>query len=131
MIKILTAILVLLVMTSCSSTEKHQQQVEILSMQKVIDTSMPDNQICTDFVITKTELMEYFLIADQVSSSVYDGSAVVLPCQYEGKLLMNEETFSYEVIAGGAGSIFNDNGWTIKHYLCLDDNCCNQFSNLC
>ncbi len=98
---LITVMIAISLLASCTKLDTHQKYVEILSMKITVDKSMPDSQVCADFVMSKSELVNYFLVADEVSTSEYNGSAIILPCQYEGELLLKGDKFSYEVVAGG------------------------------
>lgn len=132
MIKYLCVLGGCFLISSCTtSINSKEDQVEILSMNKIVDKTMPDSQICEDFVMSEHELARYFKIADEVTTLVSHGQSIILPCKYEGELRIKNKHYSYEVIAGGTGYIYNQDGWVVKNYLCVNERCCSEFLNLC
>ncbi|MBL1260738.1 MAG: hypothetical protein COB33_009445 [Thiotrichaceae bacterium] len=117
--------------SSCTFINSKEDQVEILSMDKIVDKTMADNQICEDFLMSERELNKYFKIADEVTTSVSHEKSIMLPCKYKGELKIKNKHYFYEVVAAGAGYIYNQDGWVVKNYLCVNERCCSEFLNLC
>lgn len=129
--KHLVIVCALLFAASCSTLDTGGDDVVILSMNRTVDTSMPDSQLCSEFTMSKAELNFYFRLAEEVDTATSNAESIILPCKYEGKVKINNAEFFYEVIAGGAGYIYDSNGWAVKNYLCRSESCCSKFKQLC
>ncbi len=114
-----------------SCTLSQESEIQILTANKVIDITKSDFKICEKFLLTKTEITLYFQVAKQISNEEEHGESFILPCKYEGKLTNNKTIYLYEIYAGGSGYIYDKNGWTMKNFICKNENCCSTFSNLC
>lgn len=128
---ILVFVSVLLFTASCDALDGKEIDIAVLSMSKSIDTSMPDRRLCAEFFMSKEELNSYFKVAEEVDAATSNAESIILTCKYEGKIRINNTEFSYEVMAGGAGFIYDLNGWAVKNYLCRDKCCCSKFKHLC
>lgn len=129
--KPLVIICILLLASSCSALDGKGDDITILSMNRAVDTSMPDSELCSEFTMSKAELNSYFRLAEEVDTATANAESIILPCKYEGSIKINNAEFFYEVIAGGAGYIYDSNGWAIKNYLCRNESCCSKFKRLC
>ena len=124
-------IVLALILTSCISNGNSNQTALILSMDRVVDSTLPNNEMCDSFILNEQEIIKYFLISEEISIADLHGESFILPCQHEGRLKMNGKVFSYEVIAGGTGYLYDERGFVVKSYICKSDECCGQFLDLC
>lgn len=115
--------------TSCAFN--HENKIQILTEEKVVDITKQGSKVCDSFQLTEREIILYFQAAEEVSNEEAHGESIILPCKYSGELIINEEVYSYEVFTGGVGYIFDDEGWVLKSFICKNNNCCGSFSNLC
>ncbi|WP_028864711.1 hypothetical protein [Psychromonas aquimarina] len=129
MIKNILGLIAVFFVASCSF--KHENNIQILSSKKVVDTTKPDFKICESFLLTESEINSYFHAAEQISNEEAHGESLIMPCKYSGKLTMNKEAYSYEIFAGGTGYVYDEEGWVVKNFICKNNNCCSRFSNLC
>jgi hypothetical protein len=129
--KFLVCINIVLFVASCGALDDNGGDIIVLSMNRTIDTSMPDSRLCAEFTMTKEELNSYFRVAEEVDSITSNAESIILPCKYEGKIRINNAEYLYEVIAGGTGYIYDSNGWAVKNYLCRSESCCSKFKELC
>lgn len=129
--KLSVCIGIVLFAASCGVLDGKSDDIIVLSMSRTIDVSVPDSQLCAEFVMTKAELNSYFRMAEEVDSITSNAESIILPCKYAGKIGINNSEYLYDVMAGGAGYIYDSNGWVIKSYLCRSDGCCSRFRNLC
>ena len=114
-----------------SCTFNNEKETQLLSVKKVIDRTLPNYEICENFQLTEKEIISFFQVAQQVSNEEEHGQSFILPCKYEGKLIIKKKIYSYEVFAGGTGYIYDENGWVAKNFICKNNNCCSKFSALC
>lgn len=114
-----------------SCTFNHENKIKILTAKKIVDITKQEFKVCDSFLLTESEITSYFYTAKQVSNEEAHGESVIMPCKYSGKLTMNNETYLYELFAGGTGYIYDEKGWVVKNFICKNDHCCNSFSNLC
>jgi len=108
----------------------HENNIQILTAIKVVDSTKPDFKVCENFQLTEAEITSFFNSAEQVSNEEAHGESLIMPCQYSGKLTMNKKAYTYELFAGGTRYIYDENGWVVKNFICKN-NCCRKISNLC
>jgi len=120
---------VLFLISSC--TLANEKNIHILSFNKVVDITTPGFEICENFQLNEREISSFFQVAGEISNEEADGELLILPCKYEGNLTMNNQTYLYEIFAGGTGFIYDKDGWVIKSFICQSINCCTKFSDLC
>ncbi|WP_278403459.1 hypothetical protein [Pseudoalteromonas ruthenica] len=129
MIKNIICIGAVFFITSCAFN--HENKIQILTSEKIVDITKQGFELCDSFRLTESEINLYFQTAEEVSNEEAHGESIIMPCKYSGELIMNKEVYSYEVFAGGAGYIFDDKGSVLKNFICKNNNCCSNFSNLC
>jgi len=118
--------LALFFILSCQAAQTGD--VTVLSMKKLIDTKVASHKMCHDFLLSKSDVVNYFKQATQVDGVKFNAQAMILPCKYTGALTMNGKQFKWEIMAGGAGYLFNK---TINNrYLCKGK-CCQVIKGLC
>ena len=97
-------------------------------MEREIDTGSPDYELCSALTLTKEDVVKYFSIADEVDEYEFNEQAVILPCKYRGLVKVNGTQLNWEIIAGGAGYLYNKS--VDRRYLCRKG-CCNVLRHLC
>ncbi|RZF81420.1 hypothetical protein EXT46_09475 [Pseudoalteromonas sp. CO325X] len=129
MIKSIICISAVFFITSCAFN--HESKIQILTSEKIVDITKQGFELCDNFQLTESEINLYFQTAEEVSNEEAHGASIIMPCKYSGELIINKKVYSYEIFAGGAGYIFDDKGWVLKNFICKNNNCCSNFSNLC
>lgn len=92
--------------------------MNVVSMKKIIDKSAADYTICSSLYLTKRDVLKYFTHADQVSDYEFNSEAMILPCKYEGTINIGNDLYQWEIIAGGAGYLYNKS--INKSFLCKE-----------
>jgi len=113
---------------SCSLQSKNKN-MKVISIKKVVNRNTPGYEICSSFILKKTDVVKYFSLAKQVDGNKFHSEAITLPCKYQGSININGNLLQWEVNAGGAGYLYDDKKIN-KKYLCKE-NCCKVFPNLC
>lgn len=91
----------------------------VVSLSRVIDGSRPDADLCSSLTLSKAEVARYFALADPVDGITFHDEAVILPCKFEGTLRRSGKSYHWEILAGGAGYLFD--GKTVnERYLCRE-----------
>jgi hypothetical protein len=129
MIQKIICLSAVLIIASC--TLHNGSVTQVLSANRVVDVKDPSAKVCESFHLTKSEIMSFYQVAEQVSNEEEHGESFILPCKYEGKITMNNKTYSYEIFAGGSGYIYDKKGWVVKNLICRSSTCCNELSGLC
>ncbi|VAW87135.1 hypothetical protein MNBD_GAMMA18-821 [hydrothermal vent metagenome] len=110
---------------SCQSV---QRNIDVISMERKIDTESPDYEICSSFTLTKKTVVDYFSVAKEVSGDEFHHESIILPCKYQGSMKIDDTQFQWEIFAGGSGYLYNKS--TEKRYLCKET-CCDILKGLC
>lgn len=92
------------------------ETAEVASITRVINKSTGDYQLCSSFTLTKENAITYFSIADEVDANRFDQDAIILPCKYQGTIKKASHLYQWEIFAGGAGYLYDDQ--TNKRFLC-------------
>lgn len=129
MIQKIICLSVVLAISSC--TLNNENYTQVLSVNRVVDTTDTSSKVCENFHLTENEIISFFQVAEQVNNEEDHGESFILPCKYEGKITINNKTYSYEIFAGGTGYIYDKNGWAVKNFMCRNSDCCTKFSELC
>lgn len=82
-----------------------------------MDTNDPARAMCQSFALTRDEVSTFFSTANEVSGPEFHARAIILPCRYEGTLMMEGEAWRFSINAGGAGYLYRADG-TRREYLC-------------
>lgn len=114
-------------MNSCSLFQQNLP-TEVVSITKVIDQTVVDHEICSAFTLGKEDVLTYFSVAEQVNEYTFQHEAIILPCKYQGIIKIGGDVLQWEIIAGGAGYLYNDKSIN-KRYLC-GDKCFDALPNL-
>jgi hypothetical protein len=91
----------------------------VVSLSRVIDVSRPDADLCSGLALSKAEVARYFALADAVDGITFHDEAVILPCKFEGTLRRSGRSYHWEILAGGAGYLF-DGKSVNERYLCRE-----------
>jgi len=91
--------------------------VEVRAMSKVVDRGRPDHDICDSLVMTKADVVAYFSLADEVDAVEFHDAAMIMPCKYQGSIMMSGHLRHWEIFAGGAGYLY-DGSVLNKRYIC-------------
>ncbi|MBL1275080.1 MAG: hypothetical protein COB30_003240 [Ectothiorhodospiraceae bacterium] len=118
----------ILIFQSCALQGKNGN-MRVVSIKKVVNENTPGYEICSSFTLEKKDIVKYFTLAEQVDGREFHSEAIILPCKYQGSININGSLLQWEVVAGGAGYLYNDKKIN-KQYLCKK-NCCKIFQNLC
>ena len=102
--------------------------MDVVSIEKKINTDAPDHELCSTFRLTKAEVIAYFSIAKEVDEHEFHYESLILPCKYHGSIKSDGSQFQWEIFAGGSGYLYNKS--IEKRYLCKED-CCNALPGLC
>jgi hypothetical protein len=94
------------------------KNMDVVSIKKIIDKSTVDYTICSSLYLTKRDVLMYFTHADQVNDYEFNSEAIILPCKYEGAINIGNDLYQWEIIAGGAGYLYNKSN--NKRFLCKD-----------
>lgn len=113
---------------SCKSLS-HDNDIKVLTIEKVVDKTVPSHEMCESLGLTKKDVVTYFSIAKEVSGNEFHHEAIILPCKFKGSLRMREEHLQWEIFAGGAGYLYNKKSID-KRFICRNE-CCNSLPNLC
>jgi hypothetical protein len=119
----------LLFLSSCQSAPSHQN-IEVKSITKIIDASRNGYKICSSFSLKEKDIKKYFSVAKEVSSEEFNAHSIDLPCRYSGTLIIKNEKFNWEVVAGGAGYLYNATEKIDRRFVC-EGRCCSHFQSLC
>jgi len=129
MIQKLICLITILAISSCALNNESDTQVQ--SINRVVDMTDTTSKVCENFYLTKNEIIYFFQVAEQINNEEDHGESLILPCKYEGKIMMNNKSYSYEIFAGGTGYLYDKNGWVVKNFICKNNHCCTKFSELC
>jgi hypothetical protein len=97
---------------------KQDTSIKVVSIKKITDKSAVDYEICGSLNLTKGDVLKYFTFAEQVSDYEFNSEAMILPCKYEGAINIENDLYHWEIIAGGAGYLYNES--IDKRFLCKD-----------
>jgi len=117
-----------LLLQACANQKQHVN-TNVISIEKIIDKNAPNHELCSSLTLTKGDVLKFFSIAKRVSEYEFHHEAIILPCKYQGTININGNFLKWEIMAGGAGYLYNDE-LINRRYLCKKD-CCNVLSNLC
>jgi hypothetical protein len=92
--------------------------IKVVSMKKIIDKNAVDYAICSSLNLTEGDVLKYFTHAEQVSDYEFNSEAMILPCTYEGSINIENNLYQWEIIAAGAGYLYNKS--IDKKFLCKD-----------
>lgn len=126
-IRLIFIFLSIVLVQSCSLLQQNTN-MKVVTIKKVIDKSAPDHEICSSLNVTKEDVVLYFSTAKQVDGYVFNHQAIILPCKYKGTINIDGDLLEWEIIAGGAGYLYNDKSIN-KRYLCIEK-CLNALPNL-
>lgn len=93
--------------------------IEVVSLQRQLDTTRGDADICSALTLSRTDVARYFALAEQVGPATFDGEAVIMPCSYRGTLRRAGKLYHWEIFAGGAAYLYDDAA-TNQRYLCRE-----------
>lgn len=113
---------------SCKSLS-HDNDIKVLTIQKVVDKTVPNHEMCESFGLTNKNVETYFAIAKEVSGHEFHHEAIILPCKFKGSIHLRGEYLQWEIVAGGAGYLYNKKSID-KRFICKNE-CCNALPNLC
>lgn len=113
---------------SCKSLS-HDNDVEVLTIEKVVDKTAATYEICESFGLTNKNVETYFAIAKEVGGHEFHHEAIILPCKFKGSIHLRGEYLQWEIFAGGAGYLYNKKSID-KRFICKDE-CCNALPDLC
>lgn len=89
----------------------------VRSLSRTVDTTRPDSQMCSDWVMTRADVARYFSVADAVDPATFHDQAMILPCSVQGQITLRNRAYRYQIYAGGAGYLF-DGAAVNARYLC-------------
>lgn len=112
---------------ACSASDT----ITIQSMNRSIDKTSEDYQLCDEFKLNNAEIKQYFTLAKEVSSTEFHYESLILPCKYHGELNISNNHYKFEIYAGGSGSLYSESDSQSKNYICKNEECCSMFNNLC
>lgn len=125
----LMAILLLLGAGACRNDVHQPTTMEVVSMEKEINKSAPDHEICSSFTLTASQIGRYFTEAAEVDANTFHADAMILPCKYKGTIKISTGLLQWEIYAGGAGYLYRGESVN-KRYLCKDK-CCKALPGVC
>lgn len=91
--------------------------VEVVSLVRQIDQSQPDHDMCRSLTLTGADVITYFRLADEVDPETFHDQAMILPCSYTGSIRMSGQLRQWQIFAGGAAYLYDNNGLN-RRYLC-------------
>lgn len=92
-------------------------KVEVVSLTRQIDQSQPDHDMCSALTLSSADVATYFQLADEVDPGTFHDQAMIAPCSYTGSIRMSGQLRQWQIFAGGAAYLFDNNGLN-KRYLC-------------
>ena len=126
------ATLALLAMAPCLSScqyASHHGDIEVISIKREVDTTVPGHEMCKSFTLTKQNVETYFSAAKEVDGQEFHHEALILPCQYTGTIRLHDNKLQWRIYASGAGYL-HDKDSVNKRYLCKEK-CCDRLPGLC
>lgn len=84
------------------------ETTKVVSISRVMNKTSGDYELCSSFALSKENVMTYFSLADQVDSYQFDQDAMILPCKYQGTIQRAGRLYHWEIFAGGAGYLYDD-----------------------
>jgi hypothetical protein len=125
---LITLSLTFICLSSCS-TASREDSVSVLSIEKEIDTTSSDTDICRSFSLSNEDVATYFSTAQEVDKYRFHHEAIIMPCKYSGSIEIGSKQYKWEIYAGGAGYLFT-NDTVVKWFLCTGK-CCDILPKLC
>jgi hypothetical protein len=113
---VLAAGLVSIWLAACQPT-RVPDSISVTSLSLNVDASDPAHAMCQSFALTRADVSAYFRTAAEVGGPEFHGRSVILPCRYEGVLMMGGEVWRFSIHAGGAGYLYKADE-TQRRYLC-------------
>lgn len=110
------ALLLGMVLASCAPV-RHDPAFEVVSLAREIDQARPDHDMCSSLTLTVADVTSYFRLADEVDPATFHDQAMILPCSYRGSIKISGQLRQYQIFAGGAAYLYDNNGLN-KRYLC-------------
>jgi|SRR6185312_2302173 len=102
----------------CCRSKPVAERPEVVSISRVIDKTSRDSELCRSFTLSKENVATYFLLANEVDASDFDQEAMILPCKYQGTLKKSGHLYQWEIIAGGAGYLYDTK--VDKRFICRE-----------
>jgi len=109
--------LIICMMASACSLVRHDDEIAVVSIDRIVDASHADAKICASFSLAQSDVATYFRVAEPVSTSEFDAGSIYLPCRYRGFIAINGKSRQWEIGAGGAGYLF-ENDHIEQYFLC-------------
>lgn len=126
--KNLVALFVLFLCVISCQPLRFGRDIQVVSIAKEIDKGSPDYEICRSLILTKEDVKAYFSIAEEVNEYEFNHEAIILPCKYRGTIRIHGDLLQWEIYAGGAGYLYDNNSIN-KRYLCKGK-CCDVLPDL-
>ena len=111
-----TLCMALPLLCSCRPTAK-ADTTRVVAMSKLVDQSQPDHDMCSSLTMSKADVVRYFALADVVDANEFHDQAIILPCKYQGSIRMDGQLYRWEIYAGGAGYLYDEQAVN-KRYVC-------------
>jgi hypothetical protein len=93
--------------------------IEVVSLQRQLDTTRVDADICSALTLSRADVARYFTLAEVVDPATFDAEAIIMPCSYRGTLRRAGKLYHWEIFAGGAAYLY-DGAATNQRYLCRE-----------
>lgn len=113
---VLAASLVSMSLVACQST-RVPDRISVTSLSLNMDVNDPAFAMCQSFALGKHDVSTFFRNATEVSGPELHDRSIILPCRYEGTLMLEGEAWSFSINAGGTGYLYRAGG-TQRRYLC-------------
>lgn len=102
--------------------------IEVVSLQRQIDNTHADADICRTLTLSRADVATYFSLAESVDPVTFHAEALIMPCSYRGALRRAGHLYQWEIFAGGAAYLY-DGVTTNRRYLCRE-RCLDALPNL-
>ena len=97
----------ILIIQSCS-LQKQNENMKVVSFEKVVDKNVPSYEICNSFSLEKKDVVKYFTLAKEVDGHEFHSEAVIVPCTYRGTIDIDGEVkeWNLNLFVAGFGQTF-------------------------
>ena len=113
---VLAAGLMSMWLAACQPT-RVPDRISVTSLSLNVDTNDPARAMCQSFALTPHDVSTFFLTATEVDGTEFHARSIMLPCRYEGTLMIDGEAWHFSINAGGAGYLYRADA-PRRRYLC-------------